>query len=110
MIVNALLDDGSTKTYINDDVATELGLEDRSFTCAAPRLWNALPFDIRSARSVSNFKAKLKTHLFRHAFLALIHETHKDPKSGAILCVSQCVSVSVCQCVTLRTRRHVTDL
>jgi len=27
MIVNALLDDGSTKTYINGDVAAELGLE-----------------------------------------------------------------------------------
>ena len=27
MIVNALLDDGSSKTYINGDVAAELGLE-----------------------------------------------------------------------------------
>ena len=27
IIVNALLDDGSTKTYINGDVAAELGLE-----------------------------------------------------------------------------------
>jgi len=45
-------------------------LGDHSFTCAAPKLWNALPFDIRSARSVSIFKAKLKTHLFRHAFLS----------------------------------------
>ena len=44
------------------------------------------------------------------SFLGLMHEMHKDPKSGAILRVSQCVSVSVCQCVTLRTRRHVTDL
>ena len=39
-------------------------LGDRPFTCAAPKLWNALPFDIRSAKSVSIFKAKLKTHLF----------------------------------------------
>ena len=48
-------------------------LGDRSFTCAAPKLWNgwnALPFDIRGARAVSIFKAKLKTHLFRHAFLS----------------------------------------
>ena len=45
-------------------------LGDRSFTCASPKLWNALPFDIRSARSVSIFKAKLKTQLFRHAFLS----------------------------------------
>ena len=44
-------------------------LGDRSFTCAAPKLWNVLPFDIRSASTVSSFKAKLKTHLFRRAFL-----------------------------------------
>ena len=43
---------------------------DRSFTCAAPKLWNALPFDIRSASTVNIFKAKLKTHLFRHALLS----------------------------------------
>jgi len=45
-------------------------LGDRSFTCAAARLWNALPFDIRSASTVSIFNAKLRTHLFRHAFLS----------------------------------------
>ena len=44
-------------------------LGDRSFTCAAPKLWNVLPLDIRSATTVSSFKAKLKTHLFRRAFL-----------------------------------------
>ena len=42
---------------------------DHSFTCAAPKLWNALPFDI-SASTVSIYEAKLKTHLFRHAFLS----------------------------------------
>ena len=41
-------------------------LGDRSFTCAAPKLWNALPFDVRSDSTVSIFKGKLKTHLFRH--------------------------------------------
>ena len=46
-------------------------LSDRSFTCAAPKLWNALPFDIRSASTVSIFKAELKTHLFRHALLLI---------------------------------------
>ena len=45
-------------------------LGDRSFTFAAPKLWNALPFYIRSASTVSSFKAKLKTHLFRHALLS----------------------------------------
>ena len=32
-------------------------LGDRSFTCAAPKLWNELPLDIRSARTVNIFKA-----------------------------------------------------
>ena len=45
-------------------------LGNRPFTCAAPKLWNALPFDIRSASTVSIFKAKLKTHLFGHALLS----------------------------------------
>ena len=45
-------------------------LGDRSFTCAAPKLWNTLPFDIRSASTVGIFKAKLKTLLFRHALLS----------------------------------------
>ena len=42
-------------------------LGDCSFTCAAPKLWNALPFDVRRASTVSIFKGKVKTHLFRHA-------------------------------------------
>ena len=44
-------------------------LGDRSFTYAAPRLCNALPFDVRCAKSVNIFKVKLKTHLFRSALL-----------------------------------------
>ena len=42
---------------------------DRSFTCAAPKLWNALPFEVRDSKSLDIFKSKLKTHLFRLAFL-----------------------------------------
>ena len=45
-------------------------LGDCSFPCAAPKLWNALPLGIRSTSIVSIFKAKLKTHLFRHALLS----------------------------------------
>ena len=39
-------------------------LGDRSFICATPKLWNALPFDIRSANTTSIFKARLKLHFF----------------------------------------------
>lgn len=41
---------------------------DRAFAVAAPTLWNALPFSVRSATSLSIFKTRLKTHLFTLAF------------------------------------------
>jgi len=41
---------------------------DRAFAAAAPRLWNQLPVDIRTATTVNIFKKKLKTHLFKKAF------------------------------------------
>ena len=34
----------------------------------APRIWNDLPYDVRSAKSLSSFKKKLKTHLFAEAY------------------------------------------
>ena len=40
----------------------------RSFSVAAPSLWNTLPSEIRNAQSVSVFKRRLKTLLFRKAF------------------------------------------
>ena len=47
-------------------------LEDRSFSSAAPNLWNNLPLQIRlednSADNFERFKSLLKTHLFRLAF------------------------------------------
>ena len=41
---------------------------DRSFSHAAPRLWNELPIQIRNAESVVVFKGLLKTHLFTNFF------------------------------------------
>jgi exonuclease III len=40
----------------------------RSFSYAAPLLWNALPEDCRRATSVELFKSLLKTNLFKQAF------------------------------------------
>ena len=37
----------------------------RSFTFAAPSVWNALPFELRSCNSLSSFKSKLKSWLFK---------------------------------------------
>jgi hypothetical protein len=40
----------------------------RSFYCAAPPLWNALPHSLRHASSLTAFKHNLKTHLFSEYF------------------------------------------
>ena len=40
----------------------------RSFSYAAPLLWNDLPLHIRTAANVNTFKSLLKTHLFKIAY------------------------------------------
>jgi len=40
----------------------------RRFSVAAPRLWNTLPLNIRTAPSVASFKRLLKTYLFALSF------------------------------------------
>jgi hypothetical protein len=40
----------------------------RAFQTAAPALWNNLPSDIRRAESVTLFKIRLKTHLFKRSY------------------------------------------
>ena len=49
-------------------IRTKKTLADRSFSCAAPRLWNLLPTTIRSTSSLDIFKIRLKTFLFNRAF------------------------------------------
>jgi len=41
---------------------------DRSFAFVGPKLWNSLPDDITSVSSLSVFRKKLKTHLFRLSY------------------------------------------
>ena len=41
---------------------------DRSYSIAAPRLWNTLPCELRSSSSVTTFRTNLKTYLFRTAY------------------------------------------
>ena len=43
---------------------TKVTLGDRAFACAAPKLWNNLPLEIRKSSSLNVFKSKLKAHLF----------------------------------------------
>ena len=46
---------------------TKKTLRDRAFLCAAPKLWNSLPFHVRNEVDFSKFKILLKTHLFNLA-------------------------------------------
>ena len=40
----------------------------RSFSLAAPTLWDVLPVSLRSIKCISTFKSNLKTYLFKLAF------------------------------------------
>ena len=48
--------------------STKLATANRAFYAAAPKLWNCLPKNIRELSDVNDFKAKLKTHLFKIAY------------------------------------------
>ena len=41
----------------------------RAFSHLAPKLWNSLPDTVRCSDSLSQFKTRLKTHLFSQAFI-----------------------------------------
>ena len=45
---------------------------DRAFAAAAPRLWNALPSELRNITDSEKFKNSLKTHLFREEYDGLL--------------------------------------
>ena len=47
----------------------------RSFSVAAPTLWNSLPVNLRLSDSLTSFKKNLKTHLFRQAYYQQTGET-----------------------------------
>jgi exonuclease III len=47
---------------------TKTLLGDRAFSVAGPRLWNALPQEMRNITSIDTFKQCLKTHLFKEHY------------------------------------------
>ena len=42
-----------------------------SYSVAAPKLWNSLPANIKSSRSLDTFKKHLKTHYFKEHFYGI---------------------------------------
>ena len=47
---------------------TRTHFADRAFRCAAPTVWNSLATDITNSCSLTVFKSKLKTYIFRQTF------------------------------------------
>ena len=41
---------------------------DRTFCCAAPVVWNNIPYSVKTAKTVDSFKVKLKTHFYSVSF------------------------------------------
>ena len=52
-------------------------LGDRAFQVAAPTLWNKSPSALRIETSLKPFKAKLKTLLFKEAYMIYSFTTHE---------------------------------
>ena len=45
-----------------------LKMSENAFQYCGPRVWNSLPYEIRSLDTVGKFKCKLKTYYFNIAF------------------------------------------
>ena len=43
-------------------------LGQRSFSCAAPSIWNNLPFKVRLSSTPASFKSSFKSHLFKLSY------------------------------------------
>ena len=59
----------SAQTRNLDVPRTRLRLGERAFQVAAPTAWNKLPEDIKCATTTALFKKKLKTFLFKSAYI-----------------------------------------
>ena len=53
---------------LNRPAHSKATLGDRSFSFASSSVWNSIPNDVRCAPSLSSFKSRLKTYLFRSVY------------------------------------------
>ena len=65
----------STSSLLDVRPSRLVTVRDRSFAAAGPRLWNSLPVDVQSAPSLTTFRRKLKTHLFRQSYPDIVFLT-----------------------------------
>ena len=57
-----------TTPLLNRPAHSKATLGDRSFSFASSSVWNSIPNDVRCAPSLSSFKSRLKTYLFRSVY------------------------------------------
>ena len=57
-----------TMPLLNKPAHSKATLGDRSFSFASSSVWNSIPNDVRCAPSLSSFKSRLKTYLFRSVY------------------------------------------
>ena len=58
-----------TMPLLNRPAHSKATLGDRSFSFASSSVWNSIPNDVRCAPSLSSFKSRLKTYLFRTVYI-----------------------------------------
>ena len=58
-----------TMPLLNRPAHSKATLGDRSFSFASSSVWNSIPNDVRCAQSLSPFKSRLKTYLFRSVYI-----------------------------------------
>ena len=60
----------NTQTLATDSLLahSKATLGDHSFSFASSSVWNSIPNDVRCAPSLSSFKSRLKTYLFRSVY------------------------------------------
>ena len=57
-----------TMPLVNGPALSKATLGDRSFSFASSSVWNSIPNDVRCAPSLSSYKFRLKTYLFRSVY------------------------------------------
>ena len=57
-----------TMPLLNRPSHSRATLGDRAFSFASSSVWNSIPSDVRCAPSLSSFKSRLKTYLFRSVY------------------------------------------
>ena len=58
-----------TMPLLNRPAHSKATLGDRSFSFASSSVWNSIPNDVRCAPSLSSFKSRLNTYLFRSVYI-----------------------------------------